>query len=163
MPALDAVLVATLSGDLDQPAHYIEWGPIQISVGNLVMIWSSSCCSSWRSCCRSRAGAGAAATTGEVPHDRRDPRRERRRHGRQQRPARARAPHLDRPAPPARAYVTLPPDKLLPEDQPEYVASWIYVFGVATARGVRRGSSSPALVLTFAGPQWYHLPRSATS
>jgi len=23
---------------LDQPAHYINWGPVQISVGNLVMI-----------------------------------------------------------------------------------------------------------------------------
>jgi hypothetical protein len=36
-----APLVAPLaawSGNLDQPAHYLEWGPIQISVGNLVMI-----------------------------------------------------------------------------------------------------------------------------
>ncbi|HCB58950.1 MAG TPA: hypothetical protein DEP82_13775, partial [Arthrobacter bacterium] len=26
----------------------------------------------------------------------------------------------------------LPPDKLLPEDQPSYVASWAYVFGMGT-------------------------------
>jgi len=26
----------------------------------------------------------------------------------------------------------LPPDKLLPDGQPTYVASWIYVFGVAS-------------------------------
>ena len=27
---------------------------------------------------------------------------------------------------------TLPPEKMLPETQPSYVASWIYVFGMAT-------------------------------
>jgi len=26
----------------------------------------------------------------------------------------------------------LPPEKVLPDTQPSYVASWIYVFGVAT-------------------------------
>ncbi len=31
-------LGSPLSGNLDQPAHYINWGPVQISVGNLVMI-----------------------------------------------------------------------------------------------------------------------------
>jgi len=29
---------ALLAGNLDQPAHYLEWGPIQISVANLLMI-----------------------------------------------------------------------------------------------------------------------------
>ena len=29
-----------------------------------------------------------------------------------------------------RAVAALPPDKLLPDKQPSYVASWIYVFGV---------------------------------
>jgi hypothetical protein len=27
-----------VTGNLDQPAHYLEWGPVQISVGNLVTI-----------------------------------------------------------------------------------------------------------------------------
>ena len=27
-----------LAGNLDQPAHYLVWGPVQISVANLVMI-----------------------------------------------------------------------------------------------------------------------------
>ena len=31
-------LGSPLLGNLDQPAHYINWGPVQISVGNLVMI-----------------------------------------------------------------------------------------------------------------------------
>ena len=34
-----------------------------------------------------------------------------------------------------RAVRTLPPERLLPDRQPAYVASWIYVFGVAHARG----------------------------
>ena len=29
-----------------------------------------------------------------------------------------------------RAVAALPPEKLLPDEQPSYVASWIYVFGV---------------------------------
>ena len=31
-----------------------------------------------------------------------------------------------------RAVGALPPEKLLPDRQPAYVSSWIYVFGVAT-------------------------------
>ncbi len=50
---------------------------------------------------------------------------------------------------------TLPPEKLLPDSQPAYVASWIYVFGVASIAAfiilVVTG-----LVLTFEGPAWYH-------
>jgi hypothetical protein len=27
-----------LAGNLDQPAHYLHWGPVQISVANLIVI-----------------------------------------------------------------------------------------------------------------------------
>lgn len=49
----------------------------------------------------------------------------------------------------------LPIEKLLPDDQPAYVVSWIYVFGVATiaALAVIIGSG---IVLAFQGPAWYH-------
>ena len=49
----------------------------------------------------------------------------------------------------------LPIEKLLPDDQPAYVASWIYVFGVLTlsALAVIIGSG---IVLAFEGPAWYH-------
>jgi ubiquinol-cytochrome c reductase cytochrome b subunit len=49
----------------------------------------------------------------------------------------------------------LPPQKLLPQDQPSYVSSWIYVFGMASlaALGVVILSG---LVLSLNGPAWYH-------
>ncbi|MER6096634.1 cytochrome b N-terminal domain-containing protein [Streptomyces sp. NPDC001728] len=55
-----------------------------------------------------------------------------------------------------RAVRALPPDKLLPTTQPEYVASWIYVFGVLTL------SSLVVVVLTgcvlaLFGPAWWHV------
>jgi Cytochrome b(N-terminal)/b6/petB len=55
-----------------------------------------------------------------------------------------------------RAVASLPPDKLLPDKQPEYVASWIYVFGVATLAALLFVIAS-GVVLTLEGPQWYHV------
>jgi hypothetical protein len=55
-----------------------------------------------------------------------------------------------------RAEHTFPPEKLLPERQPEYVASWIYVFGVATLAALLFVIAS-GVVLTLEGPQWYHV------
>jgi ubiquinol-cytochrome c reductase cytochrome b subunit len=51
---------------------------------------------------------------------------------------------------------TLPPDKLLPDRQPAYMASWIYVFGVLTVAALVVIVLS-GLVLAFAGPAWYHV------
>jgi hypothetical protein len=55
-----------------------------------------------------------------------------------------------------RALKSFPPDQLLPDRQPIYVASWIYVFGVLTigALLVVLGSGG---VLALEGPAWYHV------
>lgn len=50
---------------------------------------------------------------------------------------------------------SMPPEQLLPDEQPEYVASWIYVFGVATLAALVFIIGS-GLLLTLQGPQWYH-------
>jgi len=54
-----------------------------------------------------------------------------------------------------RALKSLPPGKLLPDTQPAYVASWIYVFGVGSlaALGVAIVSG---FGLALGGPDWWH-------
>ncbi len=54
-----------------------------------------------------------------------------------------------------RALALLPPGKLLPDRQPAYVASWAYVFGVASlaALGVAIVSG---FALALGGPDWWH-------
>ena len=50
---------------------------------------------------------------------------------------------------------TLPPEKLLPETQPSYVASWIYVFGMLTLVAMIIAIVS-GVVLTLGGVLWFH-------
>jgi hypothetical protein len=54
-----------------------------------------------------------------------------------------------------RAMSTLPPNKLLPDRQPAYVASWVYVFGVASlaALGIVIVSG---FAIALGGPDWWH-------
>ena len=54
-----------------------------------------------------------------------------------------------------RAVRALPPEKLLPDAQPAYVASWIYVFGVVTLAALIVVLASGA-VLGLKGPAWWH-------
>jgi hypothetical protein len=49
----------------------------------------------------------------------------------------------------------LPPEKLLPDGQPTYVASWIYVFGVASIASLIVIIASGA-ILALKGPAWWH-------
>ncbi len=54
-----------------------------------------------------------------------------------------------------RALSLLPPDKLLPDTQPAYVSSWVYVFGVATlaALGIAVASGG---AIALGGTDWWH-------
>ena len=55
-----------------------------------------------------------------------------------------------------RALQAFPPDRLLPEDQPIYVASWTYVFGVMTIASLVLVVGS-GIVLVIFGPSWWHV------
>jgi len=50
---------------------------------------------------------------------------------------------------------TLPPGKLLPDRQPAYVASWIYVFGVGSLVAFIVAVAS-GFALALGGPDWWH-------
>jgi ubiquinol-cytochrome c reductase cytochrome b subunit len=50
----------------------------------------------------------------------------------------------------------LPPDKLLPQTQPSYVASWIYVFGMGAIAALVVIIAS-GVVLSLNGPTWWHV------
>ncbi len=54
-----------------------------------------------------------------------------------------------------RALTTLPPNKLLPDRQPAYVASWVYVFGVASLAAFAIVIVS-GFAIALGGPDWWH-------
>jgi len=54
-----------------------------------------------------------------------------------------------------RAVAALPPDRLLPDRQPAYVSSWIYVFGVLTIAALIWVLVS-GVWLALAGAAWWH-------
>ncbi len=49
-----------------------------------------------------------------------------------------------------------PPDRLMPDRQPAYVASWIYVFGVLTLAALSVVIATGCLLAVF-GPTWWHV------
>jgi hypothetical protein len=50
----------------------------------------------------------------------------------------------------------LPPERLMPDRQPAYVASWIYVFGVLTVSALAVVILT-GTVLSIMGPTWWHV------
>jgi quinol-cytochrome oxidoreductase complex cytochrome b subunit len=54
------------------------------------------------------------------------------------------------------AVEALPPERLMPDRQPAYVASWIYVFGVLTLAALAVVILT-GVVLAIFGPAWWHL------
>ena len=126
--------------DLNQPGTYLNWNLFTISVANLVLIavmvviFGVALLLPFP---RARGGDGAvpdpAPDAGIAPGDER------------MWTARARR----------RALTSLPPHKLLPDRQPAYVASWVYVFGGASlaALGVAIVSG---FAIALGGTDWWH-------
>ena len=54
-----------------------------------------------------------------------------------------------------RAVAVLPPEKLLPDSQPAYMSSWIYVFGVLSLVSLVLIIGS-GMILLLQGPDWWH-------
>lgn len=54
------------------------------------------------------------------------------------------------------ASTAFPPDRLLPDRQPAYMASWVYVFGVLTVVSLAWVIIS-GCVLAIMGPSWWHV------
>ena len=57
-----------------------------------------------------------------------------------------------------RLRTNLPISHLLPDRQPAYVGSWVYVFGVVTIAALAWVVAS-GVVLSIFGPQWWHVSR----
>jgi ubiquinol-cytochrome c reductase cytochrome b subunit len=55
----------------------------------------------------------------------------------------------------ARTLESVPAEEVLPDQQPAYVSSWIYVFGVATIAALIVVLASGALI-ALGGPSWWH-------
>jgi hypothetical protein len=54
-----------------------------------------------------------------------------------------------------RALALLPPEKLVPDRQPAYVASWVYVFGVASLAALAMAIVS-GFTIALGGTDWWH-------
>src|SRR5215471_5624557 len=133
--------------DLNQPGSYVHWSIFDVSVANLVLIavmvviFGAALVLPFPG--RHRTGPAEAAT-GPTPEE-------------------AAAPYLGDPAD-ARMWTSrvrrwgmrvLPPGKVLPDRQPAYVASWIYVFGVASVAALVLAIGS-GLVIAVGGTDWWH-------
>ena len=140
--------------DLNQPGSYLNWNVFTISVANLVLIAVMVAIFgaalllpfpgrhrplSWPASKNprpplARPGPTAADISGTRPGDER------------MWTARARR----------RALTALPPGKLLPDRQPAYVASWVYVFGVASLAALGMAIVS-GFAIALGGTDWWHI------
>jgi hypothetical protein len=151
--ALSAFRITAI--DLNQPGTYLHWSIFTVSVANLVLIAVMVVIFGAAMLLPFPKGkpAGEAATAGIVPGEFAGPA-----------PAPGADGHSAAAAEDARMWTArvrrgalglLPPEKLLPDRQPAYVASWIYVFGVATLAALGMAVASGAAI-AVGGVDWWH-------
>jgi hypothetical protein len=132
--------------DLNQPGRYLHWSIFIISESNLVLIatmvviFGLALVLPFPKGRRTTRGSGAAAPPPAVQ------------------PASA-AGDEDRPVMwtarlRRRALRLLPPERLIPDRQPAYVASWVYTFGVATLAALAVVIAS-GIAIALGGPDWW--------
>jgi Cytochrome b(N-terminal)/b6/petB len=130
--------------NLNGPGTYVHWSVLQISLANLVLIGSM-------------VVIFGAALLLPFPRDRKAVSA-----------ALTAQTHSEAPSPDEgetadmwtarirrRALSLLPPGKLLPDVQPAYVSSWIYVFGVASLSALALAIVSGAAI-ALGGVDWWH-------
>jgi hypothetical protein len=135
----------SLAIDLNQPGSYLNWNIFTISVANLVLIgvmvviFGAALLLPFPGRHHANLPPEEAAEPEEIPGYNPEPGDER------MWTARARRWALG----------AFPPLKLLPDRQPAYVSSWVYVFGVASLAALAVVLASGG-ALALGGPDWWH-------
>jgi Cytochrome b(N-terminal)/b6/petB len=133
--------------NLNQPGSYLQWNVFTISVANLVLIavmvviFGAALLLPFPG--RHRSGAGPQEAV--APQDQETTDHAAAAGDEQMWTARVRR----------RALSALPPGKLLPDRQPAYVASWVYVFGVASMAALGMAIVS-GFTIALGGTDWWH-------
>jgi hypothetical protein len=136
---------ASLAIDLNQPGSYLNWNIFTISVANLVLIavmvviFGAALLLPFPGRRRPNLPPEEVAGPEQIPGYNSEPGDER------MWTARARRWALR----------NFPPKKLLPDRQPAYVSSWVYVFGVASLAALAVVLASGG-ALALGGPDWWH-------
>jgi hypothetical protein len=137
--------------NLDQPGTFLHWSIFQVSEANLVLIGLMVVIFGAALLLPFPKGRHAAPSPAPVPSEPAG------------RPGEADGSGLADPEDARmwtarvrrRALGLLPPAKLLPDRQPAYVASWVYVFGVASLAALGVAILSGA-VIALGGVDWWH-------
>ena len=136
---------APVAIDLNQPGTYLNWNIFTISVANLVLIavmvaiFGAALLLPFPGRRHPLEPAQEATDPGEPAAYQAAPGDERMWTARVRR----------------QAVTTLPPNKLLPDRQPAYVASWVYIFGVASLAAFVIVIVS-GFAIALGGPDWWH-------